>query len=54
MHLRVTFDFFEQSDLARSVATALQHFNQPCCQDHIPKENIWFVLSKTSYSGYQG
>ena len=22
-----------------------------CCQDHILTENIWFVWSKTSYSG---
>ena len=24
------------------------------CQDHISTENIWFVWSKTSYSGESG
>ena len=24
-----------------------------CCQDHILTENIWFVCSETSYSGYE-
>ena len=23
------------------------------CQDHVLSENIWFVWSKTSYSGYK-
>ena len=28
-----------------------EQMTMTCCQDHILTENIWFVWSKTSYSG---